>query len=410
MHADGSHHAYDNNGHRTAITTRNGAEARFDTHGRMTTIHDRGTTIHRGIYGERHIETRRADGARVVSLGAHRGFVEHSFARGGHEYSRRTYVAGGRSYVHVYRSYSYRGVVYHRYVPAYYYHAGFYGWAYRPWAAPVYYRWGWASDPWYAYYGGYWAPYPAYSAPSLWLTDFLLAANLQAAYENAQAAAQSSAAQSEQSPAVMPQSAQSAGMVPISPEIKEAIAEEVRQQLMAEQQSAAPQPSATSPQPNAASLQQPASTAEEVPPALDPNHRVFVVSAALDLQVDGQECGLTPGDIISRIDDTPSEDNSVRVSVLSGKKTDCRPGSMPNVQVADLQEMQNDFRTRVDEGLATMAKGGNGLPRVPDSATTPSEVPQQVADLTAGRDLEKQAQDANQTEADLRAAANGSQR
>ena len=75
---------------------------------------------------------------------------------------RRTYVVNGRSYAAVYRGYPYRGVVYYGYVPAYYYGPAYYGWAYDPWGAPVAYGWGWGVEPWYGYYGGYFAPYPAY--------------------------------------------------------------------------------------------------------------------------------------------------------------------------------------------------------------------------------------------------------
>ena len=69
----------------------------------------------------------------------------------------------------------------------------YYGWAYNPWAAPVAYGWGWGGSPWYGYYGYYFAPAPVYATPSLWITDYLLAANLQAAYD-ARATAKANAA------------------------------------------------------------------------------------------------------------------------------------------------------------------------------------------------------------------------
>ena len=58
---------------------------------------------------------------------------------------QRTYVVGGRSYVRVYRNFNYRGIVYQRYVPAFYFGPRFYFWAHNPWAAPVYWRWGWGQ-------------------------------------------------------------------------------------------------------------------------------------------------------------------------------------------------------------------------------------------------------------------------
>jgi len=117
--------------------------------------------ISRGPRGVRVVESGRP-GARVVSYGPHRGFVERPLRQG---YISRTYVVGGRSYAHVYREYSYRGFAYHRYVPGMYYGPRFYAWAGTPWGAPVRYAWfGLATPaPWFGYYAGYFTPYPMYA-------------------------------------------------------------------------------------------------------------------------------------------------------------------------------------------------------------------------------------------------------
>ncbi len=96
----------------------------------------------------------------------------------------------------------------------------------------------------------------------------------------------------------------------MTPEVKEMIDSEVRRQLQAEQSDAQHQ----SPPPP-----------EGGPPAsLDPKQRLFVVSSNLDVATaDRQECELTPGDVITRIDDNPT-DNKVRVSVMSSKQNDCK--------------------------------------------------------------------------------------
>jgi len=60
--------------------------------------------------------------------------------------------------------------------------AGYYGWAYNPWVAPVYYGWGWAEPRGYGYYGGYSRPIRCILQAAFWLTDYLISANLQAAY------------------------------------------------------------------------------------------------------------------------------------------------------------------------------------------------------------------------------------
>ena len=130
---------------------------------------------------------------RTVSTGRGRGYADHRYSRGGHYYSRRTYYSHGHYYAYGYRGYYYRGYCcYYGYTPAYYYGPAFYGWAYNPWAAPVAYSWGWGGAPWYGAYGYYFNPYPAYASAALWMTDYVISQNLQAAYE-AQAQAKANA-------------------------------------------------------------------------------------------------------------------------------------------------------------------------------------------------------------------------
>ncbi len=182
------------NGKPASVRTASGATAKYNTTGRLSSVHasvvsaknpmhSGEMTIRHGAHGEKTIVTSRHDGSRVVSTGAHHGYVEHAFTRGGRPYLRRTYVVGGRNYAYVYRGYPYRGVVYYGYVPAFYFAPAFYGWAYDPWGAPVAWGWGWGGAPWYGYYGYYFAPYPVYESPAFWLTDYVLAEYLQAAYD-----------------------------------------------------------------------------------------------------------------------------------------------------------------------------------------------------------------------------------
>jgi len=195
-------------------------------------------TINRGPRGGREIVTTRPGGVRVVGYGAHRGFVERPLpGRAG--YVSRTYVVGGRSYARVYHEYHYRGFVYDHYVPAVYYGPAFYGWVSRPWApVPYFWRSG-ITAPWFGFYAGYFTPYSVYASPDLWLTDYLLAEDLRLAYENQQAA--------NAGPGPPPQPDVQTAAVPLSPEMKAAIANEVRQEIAAERTAAA-QP--TSPGPN----------------------------------------------------------------------------------------------------------------------------------------------------------------
>src|SRR5437660_8364707 len=240
-----------------------------------------------------------------INAGGHRGYMERPYLnRGGRTYVQRTYYVGGRSYVYAYRTYYYGGAPYYGYAPAYYYQPVYYGWAYNPWPAPAYYRWGYYNDPWYGNYNYYYQPYPAYPSSSPWLTDYILSENLRAAYEASLAGKASPLRapfnQSEDLTASLWSSdsliagdldaaygaalymsagkeSGSASQAQLSPEVKQALAEEVKQQIAADKSSAE-------------TSQQAASKGDELPPALDPKHRIFVASSNLDVTTtDGTE-------------------------------------------------------------------------------------------------------------------------
>jgi hypothetical protein len=365
--------------------------AKIGSTGRINTIQAKDTRITYGAHGRAQIETVRADRSRVVSVGHHYGFVEHPYNRNGHVYVSRTYVVSGHTYAHAYARYYYHGAYFYHYVPAYYYGPVFYGWAYYPWSAPVYWGWGWYGAPWYAYYGYYFTPAPYYVSASLWLTDYVLAQNLQAAY----AAAANTPQPPQQTASPGPDSS-----APLSAEMKQAIAEEVKAQLAAERDAAASAPQA------AGASSQPANSVqdEQVPDALDPRQRTFLVFTALDESTStGSQCALTAGDVVTRIEDSPDEDQSVKAMVSSSKGKDCRPGTQVRIAVQDLQEMHNHFREQVDQGLQLLAQnqGSKGLPSAPDVTRRASPDGQAVPDLTASDDLQRQLQDARSAEQEV---------
>ena len=207
------------------------------------------------------------------------------------------------------------------------------------------------------------------------------------------------------------------GSVTLSPEVKQAIAEEVKRQIAAEQAAAATAPT------SAAAAAAPAETEsaqaggaapadEELPAALDPQHTIFVVADDLNESTpDGEECSLTSGDVITRIDDTPDKDNKVTVRVTSSKKADCSAGVKVAVDVDDLQEMHNHFQEQIDDGLKELAdkQGKNGLPASP--APQARENPDAKADPDKNAQAELQAvdKDADQTEAEVLQAAKSGQ-
>lgn len=326
------------------------ADVSRDARGTLRDIHHPDFDVHRGLRGDRRIERRFPGGNRVVLAGRGRGFYERPYVG---SYYQRTYFIGGRRYAFAYRRYYWRNAYYYRYAPGFYYRPAFYGWAYRPWGAAVYYSWGWGPAPWYGYYGYYFAPAPFYPTASLWLTDYLLAENLRAAYE----------AQSQDGDPPAP-SAQAANTnVVLTPEVKQAIAEEVQAQLQAEGQAAST--------PGGSAQPAGANDNDQAPSALNAEQRMFVVSSSLDVtDPNGNECPLSPGDILYRTDE-PNGD-SATVLVQASKRGDCSMNSKANVKIADLQEMQNQFRQSLDSGMQKLAaeQGKAGLPAAPDGSTT----------------------------------------
>ena len=387
-HPDGRKWEVGTNGQPTHFS-KPGMDARFGHDRRPSFVRDdkRGITINRAPNGVRQVSSVRPDGARVVSYGMNRGYVERPTRPG---YVQRTYVAGGRQHVTVYRTYSYNGIVYQRYVPGVYYRPTFYLWAAAPWSAPVSYAWGWNAEPWYGYYPGYFTPAPVYPNAALWLTDYLIAENLKLAYENQQ--------QTSQGPPPQPDEQS----VALSPAVKLALAQEVRQQIAAEQ-AASTQPTA---QPTSAGAPPPVAP----PPALDPAQRVFVISSNLDVPTaEGATCPLTPGDIIVRTDDQIRAGNMVGVTVLSSKAGDCPLNSATSIEVAALQEMHNQFREQIDSGLGKLAsnQGTGGLPSSPPAGAFNSRDGQGQADLNSEASLiQQQQQSANQAELEARLASN----
>jgi hypothetical protein len=376
----------------------NGHAVARDSGGRVREIrevHDRRGRemfIHHDTYGRPRYVTVRAGGGRIVGFGHGRGFAERRYyAPGGRVYYQRTYVYGGRRYAVAYRYYPYRGVYYYGYAPAFYYRPRFYGWAYDPWTAPVYYRWGWGPAPWYGYYGYYFAPYPYYTNASFWLTDYLIAENLRLAYE---AQANANAVAAAQYSAPPPGSDQ----VALSPEVKQMIADEVQRQLAAER-AAAQQP----PLPPSIAPAQGENAAEEMPAALDPNQKVFIVATNLDLAGAQGECTVTPGDILVRTGDQPDQNNKIAVTVISSKKGDCPISTNSAVETTELQEMHNHFREKLDNGLKTLAdnSGKNGLPVAPDTSTVAGEVAPPQPDSNAANELEEQQKSAAQAEQEV---------
>jgi hypothetical protein len=521
----------------TSNRTSNGVDYHVGRNGNVDSVSFKSskgydTKVNRSVNGSRTVVSEhvnpRGEHITMVNTGPNRGYVDHTFTRNGRPYLRRTYVAGGKSYAVVYRGYYFGGRPYFAYVPGYYYAPGFYGWAYAPFAAPVAFAWGWGGAPWYGYYGYYFAPYPAYEAPAFWLTDYVVAENLQAAYESHGAEVTTSNNQQEgaglaYAPVL---SAGASGLAPgfsaggnssvasdrlvlgaggtatftfsvpagqvetvayriptggyldsvpfevsvngvtvatvdkdpnykwgdiapiqrqlwsksfdpgdyvltirsgggfvnfyglwlgrapsdqapmtgndgnqsasVTPEIKTAITDEVKADLASEQAVSTAPPT-----------QSGASPTSDVPAALDPKQRTFVVSTAIsEKTTDGSQCSLSAGDILTRIDNTPDTNQNVTSMVTSSQKSDCPSGTMVAISIQDLQDMHNAFVEKMDAGLKQLAstQGTKGIPSSPAPGQRPNPDGQAQPDTTASSDLQQQQKDADSAEKDVNQA------
>jgi hypothetical protein len=382
------------------VSLRGGGSASIRPNGQIRSVNRNGMQINRGMHGGRTVIATH-NGARVVTTGRG-GYVQRAYVvRGGHSYYSRTYYYHGAYRTGVYRGYYYGGRPYYGYYPAYYYQPVYYGWAYNPWPAPVYYGWGWGAAPWYGYYGPYYQPYPVYPSAAFWITDFMIAATLQAAYE-AQATAwlTPNAPQGTLVASLLPMAAEDAGPAKLSPEVKQALSDEVKTTLAAEQAEAAKGTASTS------GGSQPA-TSNEAPPALDPNFRTFMVISDMSLVADGDECALSQGDVIQRTTETPDGDGNVNVKVVASTKSDCAIGKEGPVATDDLQEMYNHFREQLKDGMGELAKkqGTGGLPKAPDTSTKDGDVPAPPPDKNAEKTLQDQQTAADQTESEVKQEA-----
>jgi hypothetical protein len=371
----------------------NGASARYGSSGRPTVVRTPGgAMIVHAPSGARRIEVARPGGRVIVTNGAGHGYMQRPITVRGHTFVQRTYYVHGTAYPRFYRASVYRGITFHVYTPVRFYSPRFYAWGYRPWGAPVYYNFGFAASPWYGFYGGYFTPYPTYAGPNYWLTDYLLSNSLQEGYQERM-----------DSGAVAQGGYDPSGQVPLSPQVKNLIADEVQRQLAqesAESQDAARNAMAAS---------------NGAPPILaDNNPHIFVVSSSLIANNGSQECALTHGDVL-QLNPAPSSDPTfANVQVLASKGQDCPAGNLVPVQLADLQEMQNHMRETMDQGLGELQtrQGQGGLPTIEVAMRTQTAAPYAAdlppAESNAADELRQQAQEADRQERDVLGQAGAS--
>ena len=360
------------------VRTPNGGEIHRGPGGDIREVHTpNGAVIRYAPGGMRQVEMRRPDGAVVFANGNGRGgYIQRPFMVHNQAFVQRTYMVNGVPTVRVYRPWVYGGVTFNVYTPTHYYRPGFYSYAYRPWGQPVHYRWGWAGQPWYGYYGGYYAPYPFYASPVFWLTDFMVATTLQEDYQ----------ARMDSGSAPAPGGYDGSGM---TPEVKQAISDEVR--LQVEQERAEQQ-----------AMGQGYAQPPSGPPPLfaDNVSRIFLVPGAVQAFNRGQECWLAAGDVLQLNGPPAPGATYADVLVLASSHRNLPVRSVVSVSLVDLQDMQNRMRANIDQGLGDLQsrQGQGGLPPMPAQNLGSSDAPFASAvqpDANVAGELSQAAQDAN---------------
>ena len=365
-----------------------GGTVRMRPNGRPADFHDPGRRMdihHNLVGGGRRVSVERADHSHLVYERGRPGFIGHSYVFHGHEFSRRAYYFNGRAYNRFYNPYAFHGVHLEVYAPYRFYPIGFYGWAYHPWLRPVPYAWGFGVYPWYGYYGAYFTPYPVYASPSLWLTDYMISQSLAAGYD-AEAAAG-------------PPPPLGADASPLSPDVKQMVADEVQRQLALENSEAQMNAQGQAPDPNSSSIARQLSDGQ--PHAFVAGSEVDVVDTA-----SGQECAVTDGDVLQLTAPPAPAATEASLMVMSSKGgRECHKRAVVSVQLEDLQEMQNHMRETLDQGLADLQakQGKGGLPSAPLSAMSTPANAAYVQDAPppepgGQQDLAAQAQQADQSE------------
>ncbi|MGA8529483.1 MAG: hypothetical protein WB622_07195 [Acidobacteriaceae bacterium] len=381
----------------------NGHEARFDSRGHVREVHGNGMSVSRGPRGMRRTVVDRPDHSRMVAYGHGRGYIQRPYSYRGRTYYSRAYYRHGGYYRAYYHPYYYHGVYLHGYMPAYYYPPAYYGWAYNPWPAPVPYAWGWGGNPWYGYYGAYFAPYPVYPSAAYWLADYMISTSLAEAYAAGVAAGAAGAtAQVRRTNAphlVFASYDPDTGTTSptMTKEVKDAVSQEISRELAASQKAQDPSDG---------------STASLATLLADGQPHVFVANAGLTVTSAGEDCGLTEGDVL-QLSTPPAEDASAAdLRVLASKQADCPKDSTVSVDLTDLQEMHNSLLANIDSGMAQMKDhpGQGGLPAPPATATqgtteAPYAAAAPAADPNGAAELDQQSEQGAQLEQQVTAEA-----
>jgi hypothetical protein len=358
-----------------------GVNASFNPQGKVRTLRTDRMEINRGPRGERRIHSVRPDKSVLVATGHNRGYLQRTVSRNNRNYVQRTYLHGNKKYTHEYTPYSYNGVGLECYTPRAVYSPALYGWAGNPWPAPVAYQWGWGQEPWYAANAGYFTALSSYQDATQMLADYIVAETMKSDYQDPVESNEPPLAEYAKTD------------TPVSSEVRQEIAQEIRYQLEQEREAAL--------NPN-----QNMDSGELVTALNDPNH-LFVVSNSIVTTTHGEACGLTAGDVLQLTGTPPEGVQTVTLRVISSKRMDCPANLVVTVALSDLQAMHNNMREQLYAGLDLLrtSQGSKGLPSAPPEAIAAPR-PTDVAGLSpADADLRSlvaaQVKEADKAEAEV---------
>src|ERR1700733_3964409 len=218
-------------------------------------------------------------------------------------------------------------------------------------------------------------------------------ASLQEAYAAGVAAGQSSAELGDMKPRLIftsydPDTNTTSPVM--TKEVKDAVSDEIKRELAESQKATDPSDGSTS---NLSTL------------LADGQPHVCVVSTALTVTSNGQDCGITEGDVLALNAPPAADASTADLRVLASKQADCPKGNVVSAELTDLQEMHNHLLQNIDKGMADMKDhpGQGGLPAPPSDAiqgtkAAPYAEAAPAADPDGASQLDQQAQEGGQTE------------
>jgi hypothetical protein len=337
-----------------------------------------GMSIHHALDGSRQVMVAQADGSRIFAPSRGRPYVQHPYLFQAQPFDHRTFLDRGQLSHQFYRPYNYGGTTLDVYAPQRFYSPGIYQWATSRFSTPQIPAWNYVatSPPWFAHYKSYFTPETSYTSPVLWLTDFLLATSLIAAYNTHAPSSQAATAQKAAS------SAQSApaDAAPVTPQVKELVADEVGRQVKEESAEAKANAQDRDLRPGAGGIVQELG---------DKEPHVFVAASDLDLvDPSGRRCMLSEGDVVQVISAANPNTSTASAVVLASKGgLECERAAQVQVALTDLQEMQNHMRATIDQGMADRNTGTSAATVTPAFAASAPP-----PDANAAHELDQQAQ------------------